>query len=73
MENNESKIHVNKLMEGLNGLVSMLDTNMKESLKGMTPEQAMEFARGMNKADVPSKVEEIKDAHNKLKQEFNID
>ena len=60
-------------MSGLNGLVAMLDNKIKESFKNMSPEQAIEFAKSMNGADIPSKIEEIKDAHIKLKKEFKID
>lgn len=72
MEDNSLKIEIDKMMGGLEGMVSVLEKTVKSSFSNMSPEQAVEFSKAMEDAKVHEKVDEIKDASIKLKQELNI-
>ena len=73
MEDNTLKIEIDRMMGGLNGMVSVLEKTVKDSFSGMGKEQAIEFAKALNDAKVHEKVEEIKESSKKLKSELNID
>ena len=73
MDNNDLKIQMDKMMGGLQGMVSVLENTVRSSFGNMSTEQAQEFAKAMKDAKVHEKVEEIKTESQKLKTELNID
>jgi hypothetical protein len=73
MENNDILNHVTALTSGLDGLLKSVETNLSQSLKSMSPEQAIEFSKTMESSAIKDKIDEFKKQSIELKQQLNID
>lgn len=73
MENNDILEHVNSLTKGIDGLLQSVELNLSNSLKNMTQEQAIDFAKVMESQSVKDKIKEFEKQSIELKQQLNID
>ena len=67
------KIHLDALMKGLNGMVACLDSTVSANYKNMTPEQALEFKKGMDSSNLEAHVAEFEKVAKDIKLDLNID
>lgn len=72
MEDNSIKIGVEQLMSGLDSMVKGLEKTVTESYSKMSGEQAVQFAKEMEKANVSTHVEELKKGIVELKTNLNV-
>ena len=64
---------VKKMLEGLECMTKNLEAIVKKSFDQMSPEQAIEFAKGLENARVNEKVNEANVTISDLKKSFKID
>ena len=59
-------------MSGLNGMVKALDSTLSGIKQNMTPEQAIEFSKSMQNANISDKLKDFNKINSELKKEFGI-
>lgn len=59
-------------MSGLNGMVKALDSTLSGIKQNMTPEQAIEFSKSMQSANISDKLKDFNKINSELKKEFGI-
>jgi hypothetical protein len=64
---------IKKMLDGLDGMTKNLEAIVKKSFEQMNPEQAMEFAKGLENARVNEKVNEAHTSISELRKSFKID
>lgn len=72
MENNDLKNSLESMMSGLNGMVKALDSTLSGIKQNMTPEQAVEFSKSMQNANISDKLKDFNKINSELKKEFGI-
>ncbi len=72
MDASEYQPHIDKLVGGLDGLLSVLDGHMNTATKNITKEQALELKDAFDKFKIDEKVQQIKRESFDLKNEFGI-
>lgn len=59
-------------MSGLNGMVKALDSTLSGIKQNMTPDQAIEFSKSMQNANISDKLKDFNKINSELKKEFGI-
>jgi len=70
--NNDLKNSLESMMSGLNGMVKALDSTLSGIKQNMTPEQAIEFSKSMQNANISDKLKDFNKINSELKKEFGI-
>lgn len=70
--NNDLKNSLESMMSGLNGMVKALDSTLSGIKQNMTPDQAIEFSKSMQNANISDKLKDFNKINSELKKEFGI-
>jgi hypothetical protein len=70
--NNDLKNSLDSMMSGLNGMVKALDSTLNGIKQNMTTEQAIEFSKSMQNANISDKLKDFNKINSELKKEFGI-
>lgn len=73
MSQQDIKRHAKNLTKSLDGMIKGLDSLYMDTLKQLNPEQSKLFAEHLKKANLNSKIDELKKEQEKVKKLFDVD
>ncbi len=71
--NNDTKLHVQMLLDGVNGLLGNIEKQVTDNFSKMSKGDAEAFVNALNSSGVNQKVDELKQTLQTMKSEFKFD